>query len=123
MDFGWISAGTVAVFAWLAVESWVDARRKEREAYHRSETMRRIAESAGGPDSAIQFVREEERIANLRRRERLKLAGLISAAGGAGFGFFLFMIQLAHPVWALAAIPVLVGIAMLSYVYMLAPKQ
>jgi hypothetical protein len=123
MNFGWTSAGAVALFAWLAVDSWVNARRKEREAFYRSEAIRRIAESGGGPDGAIKFIREEERISRLKARERLKLVGLISTGGGIGFGFFMFMIALKYPVWSFAIIPVLVGIAMLSYVYVLALKQ
>lgn len=122
MDFGWMSAGMVAVFAWLAVDSWVDARRKEREAFYRNETIRRVAESAGGPAAVIGYIREEERISTLKARERLKLVGLITTVGGIGLGLFLFMIS-THPVWSLATIPVLVGIAMLTYVYVLALKQ
>jgi hypothetical protein len=123
MDFGWMSAGAVAVFAWLAVDSWVDARKQEREAFYRNETIRRITESAGGPEGAIQYIREEERISKLKRRENLKLVGLISTAGGIGFGFFMSAIQDKYPVWSLAMIPVLVGIAMLTYVYVLGQKQ
>jgi hypothetical protein len=124
MDFGWLSAaGAVAMFAWLAVDSWVNARKKEREAFYRSETIRRINESAGSADSAINFIREEERITTLKMREGLKLMGLIITAGGIGLGSFLFMIELTQPVWSLAFVPVLVGIAMLTYIYVLAPKQ
>jgi hypothetical protein len=122
MDF-FMSAGAVALFAWLAVDAWVDARKKEREAFYRSETIRRITESGGGPDGAIQFAREEERISTLKTRERVKLAGLICTAGGIGFGFFMFMIDLTQPVWSLATIPVLVGAAMLTYVYVLAQNH
>jgi hypothetical protein len=123
MDFGWMSAGAVAVFAWLAVDSWANARSKERDAFYRSETIRRVAESAGGPAAVIEFIREEERISRLKAREGLKLAGLISTVGGIGFGFFMFMIVRTQPVWSLAIIPVLVGLAMLTYVYLLAQKQ
>ena len=124
MDFGWLSAaGGVAVFAWLAVDSWLDARKKEREAFYRSETIRRINESTGSADGAINFIREEERITTLKTRERLKLLGLIITAGGIGLGSFLFMMELKQPVWSLAILPVLIGMAMLTYVYVLAQKQ
>ena len=39
--------GSIALFSFLAVASWSDARRKEREAYYRSETLKKIAESSG----------------------------------------------------------------------------
>ena len=34
--------GIVAVFGWLAVHEWVESRRKEREEFYRSETLRRL---------------------------------------------------------------------------------
>ncbi len=40
--------GSIALFSFLGVASWTDARRKEREAYYRSETLKKISESSGG---------------------------------------------------------------------------
>jgi len=40
---------------------WSRERRREREAYYRSETLRKIAETQGaGGNSAIEFLREDE---------------------------------------------------------------
>jgi len=49
----------IAVFAFTSVASWAEARRKEREAFYRSETLKKIAESsgAGGP-AALEMLRE-----------------------------------------------------------------
>jgi hypothetical protein len=112
----------VAVFAWLAVVSWVDARRKEREAFYRSETIRRLAET-GGQNAALEFLRKEEGISALKAREGLKLIGLISIFGGTGFGIFMSQMVTDEPAWLIGIVPVMVGIAMLIYVYLLATQE
>ena len=40
--------GSIALFSFLAVAAWSDARRKEREAYYTSETLKKIAEIVRG---------------------------------------------------------------------------
>jgi hypothetical protein len=45
------------------VATWASERRKEREAYYRSETIKKVAELQGtGSQSALEVLREEERI-------------------------------------------------------------
>ena len=36
-----LSVGAVGMFSFIAVASWADARRKEREAYYKSETLKK----------------------------------------------------------------------------------
>ena len=44
--------------------TWIENRRKEREAFYKAETIRRIAEAPGnGGKAAIELLREQERIA------------------------------------------------------------
>jgi type I restriction-modification system DNA methylase subunit len=73
--------GSLAVFSYLAVATWSENRRKEREAYYRCDALRKIAETQGGAaaalEHALQYLREEERNAQKRRQEGLKLGGLI----------------------------------------------
>ena len=53
--------GSIALFSFLAVATWADARRKEREAYYKSETLKKIAESSGeGARAAIELMREQQ---------------------------------------------------------------
>ena len=43
-----LSVGAVALFVvFIPTMHWLDTRRKEREAYYKSETIRRLAESSG----------------------------------------------------------------------------
>lgn len=113
----------IALFSWLAVESWVSARRREREAYYKSEAVKRLAETQGaGAPSVLEYLREEEMIAARRVHGGLRLGGLIGMA--VGIGMMIFIRALEHDSAYLAGlIPLLVGIALLAYSYLLAPKK
>ena len=116
--------GSVALFSFLAVASWSDARRREREAYYTSETMKKIAETSGeGAKSAMELLHAQEKGAVKRRREGIKLGGLVTTAVGIGIMVFLRALNHDEPVYLAGIIPLLVGFALLAYVYMLAPNE
>jgi hypothetical protein len=124
--FMFLSVSAVALFSFIAVVSWADARRKEREAYYRSETIKKIAETQGaGGNAALEYLREENRMAMRRVREGLKLGGLITAAAGIGVMVFLGAIldKGNKGVLFLGIIPLLVGVALMAYGYLMAPKD
>lgn len=124
--FMFLSVGAIALFSFIAVSSWADARRKEREAYYRSETLKKIAESPGpGGTVALEFLREEDRLAARRTREGQKLGGLITAAVGVGLMAFLGILADKNDkgVFLVGAIPFLVGVALIVYAYWLGPKD
>ena len=55
---GW-SVGLIALFTFLSVAAWTSARRKEREAYYKSEAIKKIAEMQGTtPEPVLQVLRE-----------------------------------------------------------------
>jgi uncharacterized membrane protein len=123
--FLFLSVASVAVFSFVAVAVWSSERRREREAYYRSETLRKIAETQGaGGGSVIEFLREEERNGARRRREGQKLGGLITVAVGIGMTILIWAVNRdePEPVYLAGLIPVLIGLALLSYAYFLAPK-
>lgn len=116
--------GSVALFSFLAVAAWSDARRKEREAYYTSETLKKIAEtSGGGATAAMEILREQEKNAMRRRRDGQRLGGLITTAVGIGLMVFLRAIERDEAVYLVGIIPLLVGFALLIYGYVLAPKE
>jgi hypothetical protein len=116
--------GCIALFSFLTVASWSDARRRERETYYKSETLKKIAESSGeGAKAAIELMREQEKNTVNRRLEGMKLGGLITAV--VGIGVMVLLRGLVHnaPVYLAGLIPLLVGLAVLTYSLLLAPKQ
>jgi hypothetical protein len=116
--------GSIALFSFLAVHTWSDARRKEREAYYRGETLKKIAESSGeGAKSALELLREQEKNAAKRLVEGLKLGGLITAAVGIGVMVLLYGLIHGEPVYLAGFVPFLIGLALLAYAFVFAPKE
>ncbi|MGA2424660.1 MAG: hypothetical protein ABSG07_11700 [Terriglobales bacterium] len=116
--------GSIALFSFLSVAAWSDARRKEREEYYRSETLKKIAESSGeGAKAAIELMREQNKNITKRRLEGMKLGGLITAVVGIGVMALLRGLVSDEPVYLAGLIPLLVGLAVLTYTFLLAPKE
>jgi hypothetical protein len=114
----------VSVFSFLSVASWADARRKEREAYYKSELLKKIAENTGaGASSAIEVLREDERIRARRGREGVKMGGLVLTGIGLGLAALLRGLEHREPIWLAGTIPLLIGVALLFYTYVLSPKE
>src|SRR5207248_2634393 len=49
---GWIGCA-IALFSFLGVRSWVNAQRREREAYYKSEAIKKIAEMQGAASEPV----------------------------------------------------------------------
>jgi ferric-dicitrate binding protein FerR (iron transport regulator) len=114
-----VAAG--GMWAFIAVASWGDSRRKEREAYYRHETIKKITEMPG--EAGLALLREEERQTAHRRQENIKLGGLVTFAVGVGLMIFLRGIDQTEPVYLVGLIPLLAGLGLLAYHYVLAPKE
>jgi hypothetical protein len=117
-----LAIAATALFALISVAAWVNARRREREAYYRSETIRKLVESQAGA-SAIEFLREEQKNHERRRQEQLKLGGLVLLATGLGLIAMFVLLVPRKPVYAIGLVPLFIGIAQLAYVWLVAPKQ
>ncbi|HWZ12932.1 MAG TPA: hypothetical protein VNX22_07335 [Acidobacteriaceae bacterium] len=120
--FIFLSIGAISLFSFIAVASWADARRKEREAYYKNDALKKIAESpAPSAAAALEYMREQNRNTALRRREGIKLGGLITTAVGLALLIFLWKL-IGPPVYLAALIPLLVGLVLFGYAYS-APKE
>jgi len=116
--------GSIALFSFLSVAVWSDARRKEREEYYKNETLKKIAESSGeGAQAAIELLREQNRTVTKRRLEGMKLGGLITTVVGIGVMVLLRGLVNDEPVYLSGLIPLLIGLALLAYTFLLAPKE
>jgi hypothetical protein len=113
----------LAVFTYVGIATWSDNRRKEREAYYRHETYRKMLEQPEGSADAILKIMQEEELQKQRRRiEGIRLGGLITSVVGAGTMAFLFFLIKEEPVFWIGVIPLLIGLVLLAYGYFLAPK-
>ena len=116
--------GSIALFSFLAVASWADARRRERETYYTTETLKKLAEGSGdGAKSALEYLHEQRRSVDRRRLEGMKLGGLITSAVGIGLGVFLHGIAREEPVYLIGLMVFLIGLALSIYAFALAPKM
>ena len=116
--------GSIALFSFLAVAVWSGTRQRERETYYKNETLKKIAESSGeGAKAAIELLREDRKPTQKRSIEGMKLGGLITSAVGIGLMALLHGLEHEEPVYLVGVIPLLIGLVLLAYAFLLAPKQ
>jgi hypothetical protein len=113
-----LSVGALALFSFLAVASWSESNRREREAYYRSEAIRKLAEAqADTAAAALEFLREQERNDKERVRAQIKIGGLVTSAVGVGIMVFLHALIREAPIYLAGLIPLLIGVALLAWSY------
>lgn len=110
----------VSPFIMVIFAIWFGTRKKEREAFYKAESLRRLTESSGeGAKAAIELLKEEDRLKRIKDREGMKVGGLVTL--GVGVGLVIFLWAMVGPKVALCGlIPGLVGVALLVYVFFLA---
>jgi hypothetical protein len=114
----------IAVFSFVSVAAWAEQRTKEREVFYRSEVYKKLAESSGEQaQQVLAMVRAEELAKEERRHEGRKLGGVIVTMVGIGLGVMLALVVPHEPVWSVGLIPLLIGVALLVYEYVLAPRR
>lgn len=127
-DFGmwmFLSIGAVAMFAvFIPLVTYFESRRKEREAFYRAETLRRIAEAPGeGARAALELLHEDERLKAVKTLEGVKIGGLVNLAVGVSLIVFLRMMIGGGPgsPYLCGLIPLFIGVALLAYALFMAP--
>jgi len=117
-----LSVGSVCLFVvFIPLISWIDNRRREREAFYKADTIRRLAEGSGeGARAAMELMREEDRLKRIKAREGLKLGGLVNLAIGPGLSIMLYSLAGRTGPYMVGAIPTLIGVALLLYVFLMA---
>ena len=110
----------VVVFAFVIVIHWVDSQRKERDAFYKADTLRRVSEASGeGAKAALELMQEDERLKRIHAREGMKIAGLINIGVGIGLLIFLHALLAGTAIYLCGLIPGLIGVGFLIYVYFL----
>ncbi|MFC5863563.1 hypothetical protein ACFPT7_14750 [Acidicapsa dinghuensis] len=126
--FLFLSVLMICIFTMVSIAIWTEARRKEREAYYKAETMRRLAESSNDAAKyALEMMREEQVAQSrdfvredLKRREGLKIGGLVNI--GIGIGLFFLMKDVGGPPMV-GALVLGIGVALAIYGFLLAPRH
>ncbi len=118
----------ICVFTFIAIATWSENRRKEREAYYRSETHQKMLD--GSPESADAvraLIREEEERRERRRAESLrmglKLGGLITMVAGVGLAVFLYFLVDEDPIYLVGLVPILIGLVLALYGFFMRTPQ
>ena len=121
--WAFLSIGAVALFVFfIPTVTFLENRRKERESFYRSETIRRVAEASGeGAKSALELLREEDRLRQIKKLEGMKVGGLVNMAVGIGLGCMLWSLGGKESPYLVGLIPGLIGVALLTYALFLAP--
>ena len=117
-----LSIGAVALFVVFIPRHLDRYQRREREAFYKAETIRRLAEASGeGAKAAMELLREQNRLEQTRKREGMKIGGLVNLGVGVGLMIFLRALVGNEPVYLCGLIPGLIGVALLVYALFLAP--
>ena len=119
-----LSIGAVSLFVvFIPLTSWIDSQRREREAFYKAETVRRLAEASGeGAKAAIDLLREQNRLEQNKKREGMKIGGLVNLSVGVALMIFLRALVREEPVYLCGLIPGLIGASLLVYGLLLAPQ-
>jgi hypothetical protein len=128
--FLFLSVAVISVFSFISIAVWTEARRKEREAYYKAESLRRVAEMPGdGAKYVVEMMREEEQNRQLRARaneikqiEGMKIGGLVLLGVGVGLIGMIGALSDKSAAGAVGLIPGLIGVALLVYAFFMAPK-
>lgn len=123
--FGFLAVGAIALFTMISVSSWASARQKEREAYYKSDMLKKVAEAQGpGAASALELLREEAKIYSVKTKQGLKIGGLVCFAAGLGVLIFLKALVTDEPVYLCGLIVMLIGAALYGGSYVVtAPAE
>ena len=122
--WAFLSISAVCLFAiFLPLTTYMDNRRKEREAFYKADMMRRMAEAPPETSrAALELMREEDRLRRMKQREGLKIGGVVNIGVGIGLALLLYSIsgEEKDSPYLVGAIPGFIGIALLVYAYFLA---
>jgi hypothetical protein len=121
--FFFLAVGAIAVFTFLSIATWTGTRFAEREAYYKAEMLKKISETGGERNPALEYLREQERIRAAKKLGGLKLGGLINIGIGLGLMIFLKALIPHQPIYLAGTIELFIGLALLAYAFWFAPRE
>jgi len=113
--------GSVALFTFLAVASWAEQRRKERESYYRYEFRKQLVDAGKMDASDVRDLMQYEQETTLYRARQSSLVGGFVLLGVGG-GLLLGLQWIDEGVWMVGYIPFFIGVALTIYAVFVAPR-
>jgi len=113
--------GSVALFTFLAVASWAEQRRKERESYYRYEFRKQLVDAGKMDASDVRDLMQYEQETTLYRARQSTMAGGFVLLGVGG-GLLLGLRWVGEGVWMVGYIPFFIGVALTFYAVFVAPR-
>lgn len=111
----------MGMFVLAAIAMWTKQRRRDRSAFYAHELARRLAEGGEiSEEGALEMIREQGAEEYRRRREGLRVAGVVSIA--AGLGILVFFSHIDAENMPIAVIPIFIGVALLVAAFLPRPK-
>lgn len=106
-----------SMFTFLSVFWWALQRRREREAYYRYELARQLAarSEVSDPHGFLEWLREQDKSEDHKRREGLTLGAMVLIATGLGF---IVAVGPRGDESIMAWVPLFIGLAMFLYLSM-----
>jgi len=116
-------AGSIALFSFLAVATWAEQRRKERESYYRYEFRKNLVD-AGKMDAndVRDLIHYEQQTQMYKSRQSSIVGGFVLLGVGAGMLLGLRWIP-EDGLWMVGYIPLFIGIALTVYALFVAPRD
>jgi cytochrome c-type biogenesis protein CcmH/NrfG len=116
-----LAAGAVALFTFLSIAAWSDARARERRTTERYALLRQLAEHpAESAQRVIDYLREEDARLEAEARQKAEKerqgsrgTGVILIATGIGLGVMVASLAPERNAWTVGLIPLLIGVAIL----------
>jgi len=105
----------LVIYTLISVARWANQSRRNAEAYYKTASVGKIVDESNAA-AAIELLREQERIANSRRRQQYKAGAFVNIAVGLALMFFLLSLpsQGAHHAFLVGLIPFLIGVSLLA---------
>jgi hypothetical protein len=108
----------VVIFAYLGIVGWAKEKRREREAFYRAETAKKLVEQgAAGGAQLLEMMRAEDATKARRRKEGMMLGGLITFVIGMCTSIFLRAVVPVRGVWTVGLFPLLVGLVLVVFAW------
>ena len=113
--------GLIVLFTYLSIATFLAQRRKERDTYYRFELRKKALEQGAPAEVLLEMQRQEDLLHQKRRRESLRLGGLITAGVGVGM-LGIVLAERDLETLGMAFLPFCIGLAIYVYAQWLAPR-